>query len=439
MMNKVVIEIEKQNGNSFKIEIEGDFKIGRMETEIGPMMVIVEEGSEPRYLAECTSEVSEIVFDDKNDVTSCHAFFYWRGGSLFIRDVGSEIGTYINNKMITGWKKGKESSSYITRSKINVTIGNWDMVIEPVRSEKPQKQKMAMVRRKNEDREAITYKEGPSPWKKPGIDVETSEMGTDVDFSVALPSSVKRDTTFKIHFWAHLESDQELIEQIAKEKYRDEEFTLETKGSYPLKSRTDLRLHLKIEDLQVTESVEHIYWNGKMSKTYFKVRVPSDVEFGEKDGTIFVYARDCLIARMDFSLNVTMSGEGPGKAVPDKIRYRSAFVSYSTMDTDEVLARIQGIRAVAPYMDIFFDKRSIDQGEDWKERIRNEIIERDILYLFWSKNSASSSYVDEEWRLAYSNKGADSILPIPLRSSKDVPPPKELSHLHFYDWTLNNI
>ena len=78
-------------------------------------------------------------------------------------------------------------------------------------------------------------------------------------------------------------------------------------------------------------------------------------------------------------------------------------------------------------------------GEIWEERIKHEIKERDIFYLFWSKNAKASKWVEMEWKTALKWKGIEFIDPIPLDSPEIAPPPTELSKIHFNDWFIPYI
>ena len=114
----------------------------------------------------------------------------------------------------------------------------------------------------------------------------------------------------------------------------------------------------------------------------------------------------------------------------------SAFASYATEDRDDVLARIQGMQQVARHLEIFFDVVSLRSGNRWEERLKSEILERDVLYLFWSRAARASRWVDKEWRTAYRARGLDGVEPVPLEPPDVSPPPPELSSLHFGDSTL---
>jgi hypothetical protein len=94
---------------------------------------------------------------------------------------------------------------------------------------------------------------------------------------------------------------------------------------------------------------------------------------------------------------------------------------------------------VAPQLRVFIDCISLRSGDDWKTKISAAILERDRLFLFWSKAASTSKWVKWEWRFALKKKGLEAIDPVPLVSPSRVPPPKELSSLHFNDPLLPHI
>ncbi len=117
--------------------------------------------------------------------------------------------------------------------------------------------------------------------------------------------------------------------------------------------------------------------------------------------------------------------------------HRTAFLSYSSKDADFVEHCIQGMQKVNPILDVFYAPASMRSGQRWKEALRREILERDIMYLFWSEAASKSEWVDWEWRFGLAERGINFIDPCPLVSPEEVPPPKELAdELHFNDWIL---
>ena len=100
---------------------------------------------------------------------------------------------------------------------------------------------------------------------------------------------------------------------------------------------------------------------------------------------------------------------------------------FSTEDAQNLL----GIAVLAP-----LDVASLHSGENWRERLQQEIVSRDVLYLFWSRAASKSQWVEIEWRTALASKGLEHIDPVPLEPGDVTPPPPELTTLHFNDWTL---
>lgn len=119
------------------------------------------------------------------------------------------------------------------------------------------------------------------------------------------------------------------------------------------------------------------------------------------------------------------------------MRTRRAFASYASSDRDAVLARVQGIQKAVPTIDVFLDVARLRSGDNWREALQQELIGRDVLYLFWSEAASRSRWVDWEWRCALKQHGIRLIDPVPLVSPEVVPPPPGLALLlHFNDWIL---
>lgn len=153
-------------------------------------------------------------------------------------------------------------------------------------------------------------------------------------------------------------------------------------------------------------------------------------------GEVKIRLRDLQIAKLDFILEVGLEESVTDDITSFEKRCSTAFASYSHNDRNKVLGRIQGMLKVLPDLDIFLDVASLRSGENWLKRLREEIATRDLFFLFWSNAASRSHWVETEWRTALETKGIDSISPVPLESPHEAPPPKELSTLHFDEWTL---
>lgn len=67
----------------------------------------------------------------------------------------------------------------------------------------------------------------------------------------------------------------------------------------------------------------------------------------------------------------------------DVERLRSAFAWYASEDRYRVLARLQGMQAALPDLDIFMDVIGLRACDDWQSPLV-EIAARDRFFLFWS-------------------------------------------------------
>ena len=175
-------------------------------------------------------------------------------------------------------------------------------------------------------------------------------------------------------------------------------------------------------------------WLGVRGNASFGITVPATITPGSYLGTASVHIEQLRITTLHFLLEI---GRPKGHARVDvtgrEERVRTAFASYASEDQELVIARVQGMHAILPALEIFLDVISLRTGEHWQKRLLEEISSRDAFYLFWSEMASRSEWVDYEWRAAAHARGTDFIDPIPLDK---VPPPPELSHLHFGHWTL---
>jgi TIR domain len=169
----------------------------------------------------------------------------------------------------------------------------------------------------------------------------------------------------------------------------------------------------------------------------FALEVPGGAAPGNRHGVATVHIEGLNLLRLDFVLEI---GPSPVVARPLDAKetcHHKAFASYAHEDEAAVLARIQGIQKGAGDIDVFFDVMHLRSGDHWQDRLKEEILARDVLYLFWSEAASKSKWVDWEWRCGFNARGIDFIDPVPLVSPKTVPPPKELGDLHFNDRVLS--
>ncbi len=182
-----------------------------------------------------------------------------------------------------------------------------------------------------------------------------------------------------------------------------------------------------------------ILWDGVIGNASFHVSVPDGSASGTRAGTACIHVNGVPLVTVNFIVSVGDTASAGGLLPSEQRRFRKAFASYASHDTNDVLARLQGICKVLPDLDVFYDKLSLRSGEDWKERLAKEIESRDVFYLFWSAAARNSSNVEWEWNLALEKRGIQYINPVPLISPRVVPPPDRLRSLHFFDWHLAHM
>ena len=199
----------------------------------------------------------------------------------------------------------------------------------------------------------------------------------------------------------------------------------------------EMKVRLRIPEAKVDPLQDTILWEGEIGKAQFAVTVPPEATPGTKQGVVTVHVEGHRVARLLFVVEFGPQPCEVSELPTDEVRCRRAFACYASEDEEAVLRGVQGLQKGVRGLDIFFARASLRSGEKWKERLREEILARDVMYLFWSRAASQSEWVEWEWRLGLRERGIDFIDPFPLVSPQEVPPPKELAdELHFNDWVI---
>jgi hypothetical protein len=81
---------------------------------------------------------------------------------------------------------------------------------------------------------------------------------------------------------------------------------------------------------------------------------------------------------------------------------------------------------------VLIDIDNLRSGQLWNEELMRLIDRADIFQLFWSKNSANSTFVKQEWEYALKNyKGEGFIRPVYLEKPLEPAPPPKLKKFNF--------
>jgi len=106
------------------------------------------------------------------------------------------------------------------------------------------------------------------------------------------------------------------------------------------------------------------------------------------------------------------------------------FVSYAHKDFSIVNKYLALKKSKEKQLFYDYDKSSMtNDSEGWLVQIHNKIIECDLFWLFWSKNTIKSKFVNHEITFAKDTKLESEIYAHKLEEK--VPIPKEISHRHF--------
>ena len=265
------------------------------------------------------------------------------------------------------------------------------------------------------------------------VPVPSIEQGMrKVDFSVFAPASIAPGTSFILEVWAYLREQRDQLLELAARHGRLIERG--SRGPVVTEFGTELTLVLRLDGFKVSDPSESFHWFGEISNVPFVVEAPAGLRPGIYPGQISILHHGMLLTRLVFDVEV---GKAIGEAAnlgARREQITSAFASYSSLDREEVLRRVQGIMAAG--IEVFVDVLSLRAGDAWEEQLIKNIREKDIFYLFWSVEASKSQWVEREWRYALSERGIDFIHPIPLSDPREAPPPPELAGRHFNDLIL---
>ncbi|MFC1552255.1 protein kinase [Candidatus Latescibacterota bacterium] len=268
------------------------------------------------------------------------------------------------------------------------------------------------------------------------VKMKLSPESDSVHFSITSPQPLVSGQSYILDVWIYKYIQRVEMLKRAKELQHNKTIQIQEKGPITISRSSKITINLNIPDFQVIDPEETIFWDGNIGNARFPVTVPDDTCSGEYLGVVKFYIEGLMIAKLHFSLIVSQHKSSEDQFVASGIGIKTAFASYASVERERVLARIQGIMKAMPHLDIFLDVRDLISGDSWEECLNEEIKKRDIFYLFWSVAASNSDWVKNEWRTALKLKGIEFIDPVPLDPPEKVSPPKELSQLHFNDWTL---
>jgi hypothetical protein len=259
-----------------------------------------------------------------------------------------------------------------------------------------------------------------------------------VDFSVFGPPAMAVDSSIMLQIFLHKPEQADEAAGLAKTF----DAAADRRGFMSLE--TDLELgslvvfQVTLPKLEINVPVKQIVWRGRTVSVQFAVEAPEGLAAQTIVGKVHAIQDGIPIGHILFKLEVkekTPAADEQGLG-DTALRYRCAFVSYSSADRNEVLKRVQML-AIAG-IEYFQDLLKLKPGERWQRQLYRKIDESDLFLLFWSKSAKRSSWVLKEVRYAIARKGDNeeappAIVPVILGGPPPVKPPHDLAHLHFND------
>ena len=266
------------------------------------------------------------------------------------------------------------------------------------------------------------------------------QPGEAVTCTVFAPPKTSPGRDFMVQVFAHLKADKPLVRNLAVESDNQAK-RLATKQLDEVQSGSELTFHLSLPGLVIDNPVEKVTWHGEPEHVQFGVHVPAEFAKQEIVGTVYISEASVPFGHVKFLIRIASDGDfAPSNAKSASLqtfkRYEHAFISYASSDRSEVLKRVQMLSRF--HIDFFQDLLTLEPGQRWEKEIYRSIDRSDVFFLFWSSAARNSEWVMREIRYALQRKGTDEfaapeIVPVIIEGPPAVPPPDELSAVHFND------
>lgn len=263
-----------------------------------------------------------------------------------------------------------------------------------------------------------------------------------VNCTVFAPPLIPQGEIFMVQVFAHLLEQTEKTGKLALGYDKSAKNLVSKSLEVNIERGTKLTFDLVTDPkLEVDNPVQSLIWDGRPEAAQFGIKVPTRHKPGNVIGTVTVSQNSIPIGHLKFKLTITAASatRSPQPMRPvgnHACRYTKAFISYATEDRNEVLQRIQMLKAFE--IDYFQDVLDLDPGDRWEKELYRNIDQCDLFLLFWSSAAKKSKWVRKEAQHALKQKDGNEFAPPEIKpiilEGPPVPLPwKELAHLHFND------
>lgn len=253
-----------------------------------------------------------------------------------------------------------------------------------------------------------------------------------VDCSVFAPSFAAPGQTIAIQVSLHAPDRHERAQSLAQ--IFDPGATNRGTSALVLDLERGTRVDIAIDGggLEIAEPSASVRWRGDVASCAFRARVPSHTAAASFVPIVYLATGGVPLGSVTASITVGAARGFASEAAETRaVRFRRAFVSYSSQDRSEVLKRLQTLEALR--ISFFADVLDLAPGEKWESQIKQEIESCDLFLLFWSQAALASPWVKREIDHARSVRqlspaSIPTIVPVVLDRA---PPPPGFEDLHF--------
>lgn len=272
----------------------------------------------------------------------------------------------------------------------------------------------------------------PSPVVPPPVSPPVASIERDpVKLGASFPPYVTPGSEFVVRVVAYVPEQEQVVAQMLHKLSQREVPQLGLRTCHWARG-TKVAVTVSATHLKVEPAQQDFTWEGGHNLLDFDVTAPQATPPGPVTLHIDVAVEGFPLVRMRPEVQIAAAvGELPRSSVHASPA-TTAFASYASEDRQRVLDRVAAVQIQAG-LDVFLDCLSLHPGEQWKPRLEQEIRNRELFLLFWSKPAADSQWVTWEWKTALTARGIDAISLHPLQTTAEAPPPSELRGLHFND------
>jgi hypothetical protein len=265
---------------------------------------------------------------------------------------------------------------------------------------------------------------------------------THPSFSAYYPEKVSAGQSYALLAFAHLEQARDQVQRIAVQyasAMGGSPVNASTLSVRPIRQGELLTFVPFVRGATFSPPEQVVKWYTPFQSASFLFNTSPGLDH-DLEGQLLVYQGPLIVGEIPITIRYAdKSVKNPLLDHEARIsRYDPIFASYSRRDAP-VMEYFRKQRATLG-LEMLVDIYDLRAGEHWSDRLYEMIEASAVFQLFWSKNSAGSPYVRQEWEYArlFQVKRPRFIQPVWWHSPMPDPPP-ELAELHFQKVELPSL